>query len=161
MPNATHREADSPLEDVGGSAVRYALVVVLLWVGVLKFTAYEAEGITPLVTNSPLISWLYNALGGLGLAKLLGVVEIVLGLAIATRPVAPTVSMFGSLGACVMFLITLSFLVTTPGVWQPEYGFPFLSPMPGQFLAKDVVLFGAALWSAGEARVRRRCGDSA
>lgn len=31
------------------------------------------------------------------------------------------------------------------------YGFPFPSPMPGQFLAKDIVLLGAAIWTAGEA----------
>ncbi len=50
-----------------------------------------------------------------------------------------------------MFLITLSFTLTTPGMWQPGYGFPFPSPMPGQFLLKDVVSIGAAIWTAGEA----------
>ncbi len=50
-----------------------------------------------------------------------------------------------------MFLTTLSFALTTPGVWQPGYGFPFPSPMPGQFLAKDILSLGAALWTAGEA----------
>ncbi|MBA3316986.1 MAG: DUF417 family protein, partial [Gemmatimonadales bacterium] len=44
-----------------------------------------------------------------------------------------------------------TFLFTTPGVWQPGYGFPFPSPMPGQFIAKDLILLGAAIWSAGEA----------
>ncbi|MDQ2747707.1 MAG: DUF417 family protein, partial [Acidobacteriota bacterium] len=53
-------------------------------------------------------------------------------------------------GAIVMFLTTLSFLLTTPGVWQPGYGFPFASPSPGQFLAKDLLLLGAAVWTAGE-----------
>ena len=48
-----------------------------------------------------------------------------------------------------MFLITLSFLLTTPGVWQPSLGFPALSPSPGQFLSKDLVLLGAAIWTAG------------
>jgi reactive chlorine resistance protein C len=47
-------------------------------------------------------------------------------------------------------LITLSFMLTIPGVWQPGYGFPFLSGA-GQFLAKDVLLLGAAIWTAGEA----------
>jgi uncharacterized membrane protein YkgB len=28
------------------------LVLVLLWIGGMKFTAYEAEGIRPLVANS-------------------------------------------------------------------------------------------------------------
>jgi uncharacterized membrane protein YkgB len=57
----------------------------------------------------------------------------------------------GSGLAAGMFLTTLSFLVTTPG-WEPSQGgFPALSAMPGQFLLKDVVLFGVALFSAGEA----------
>ena len=48
-------------------------------------------------------------------------------------------------------LITLSFLLTTPGVWEPGYGFGFLSAMPGQFLAKDLVLLGVSIWTAAEA----------
>ncbi len=48
-------------------------------------------------------------------------------------------------------------LLTTPGVWQPGFGVPFLSPMPGQFLAKDLTLFAVSIWTAGEAlRAARR-----
>jgi uncharacterized membrane protein YkgB len=51
-----------------------------------------------------------------------------------------------------MFLTTLSFLVTTPGVWEPsEGGFPALTAIPGQFLIKDLALLGISLWSFGEA----------
>jgi uncharacterized membrane protein YkgB len=51
-----------------------------------------------------------------------------------------------------MFLTTLSFLVTTPGVWEPSLGgFPALSAVPGQFLIKDLALLGISLWSLGEA----------
>ena len=50
-----------------------------------------------------------------------------------------------------MFLTTLSFLFSTPG-WEASLGgFPALSVVPGQFLLKDVVLLGAAVWSLGEA----------
>ncbi len=88
---------------------------------------------------------------------LIGSIEIILGLLIATRSVAPRVSAIGSIGAIIMFLLTLTFVFTTPGVWQPGYGFPFPSPMPGQFLAKDILLLGAAIWTAGEAlRAARR-----
>jgi|GEM_PF-5571065 len=62
-------------------------------------------------------------------------------------------------GAIIMFLITLTFVLTTPGVWQPGYGFPFPSPMPGQFLLKDLMLLGAAIWTAGEALTRRQLGN--
>jgi uncharacterized membrane protein YkgB len=51
-----------------------------------------------------------------------------------------------------MFLTTLSFLASTPGVFEASAeGFPALSVVPGQFLLKDVVLLAAALWSLAEA----------
>jgi len=41
-------------------------------------------------------------------------------------------------------------------VWQPGYGFPYPSPAPGQFLLKDLLLLGAAIWTAGEALAAAR-----
>ena len=55
-----------------------------------------------------------------------------------------------SLGALALFLVTLTFVIITPDAGQPGYGIPFLSPMPGQFLAKDVALAAIATWTAGE-----------
>lgn len=147
------------LERIGAYVIRYGLVAVLLWVGLLKFTAYEAEGIQGLVANSPLLSWTYGVMSVRGLAAVLGVVEITLGILIALRCVAPKLSAFGSIGAIFTFLVTLTFILTTPGVWQPGYGFPFLSPMPGQFLAKDLLPLGAAIWTAGEALRAADRGD--
>jgi uncharacterized membrane protein YkgB len=51
-----------------------------------------------------------------------------------------------------MFLTTLSFLFSTPGMWESAPDFPL--PLPnivGWFLVKDLFLLGAAVWSAGEA----------
>jgi uncharacterized membrane protein YkgB len=138
-------------ERVGAAIIRYGLVIVLLWVGMLKFAAYESEGVYKLASNSPLLSWVYSMMSVQGFSKLLGVIEITLGILIATRRFAPKLSAVGSIGAIITFLITLSFVLTTPGVWQPGYGFPFLAPNPGQFLAKDLLLLGAAVWTAGEA----------
>jgi reactive chlorine resistance protein C len=42
------------LKSIGMHIARYGLAIVLLWIGGMKFTAYEAEGIKPLVANSPL-----------------------------------------------------------------------------------------------------------
>ena len=143
--------AGRAMGNVGHAILRYGLVVVLLWVGSLKFTAYEAKGIEPLVANSPLMSWTLGVMSLQAVSNLLGIIEITSSLSIAMRCCYPKVSAFGSLCAVGMFLITLSFVFTTPGVWQEGYGFPFPSPMPGQFLAKDILLLGAAIWSAGEA----------
>lgn len=144
-------EPGRKLAKVGEVVIRYALVAVLLWVGLLKFTAYEAEGIQGLVANSPLFSWAYGVMSVRSFAAVLGVIEISLGLLIALRPFAPKLSALGSLGAIVMFFLTMTFLLSTPGIWQPGYGFPCLSPMPGQFLAKDLIFLAAAIWTAGEA----------
>jgi reactive chlorine resistance protein C len=144
------------MEAVGRHTVRYGLVLVLLWIGGMKFTAYEAEGIRPLVANSPLMGWVYNLMSVTAFSSLLGVVEIAIGVLIALRPVWPAGSALGSGLAVGMFLTTLSFLVTTPG-WEPSLGgFPAVSAMPGQFVLKDIVLLGAALWTAGEAWAARQ-----
>lgn len=144
------------LQTAGKHVTRYGLVVVLLWIGGMKFTGYEAEGIKPLVENSPLMGWVYGFLSVTQLSAVLGVTEIAVGLLIALRPVWPVVSAAGSGLAVGMFLTTLTFLVTTPG-WEPTLGgFPALSAMPGQFVLKDVVLLGASLWTAGEALAAHR-----
>jgi uncharacterized membrane protein YkgB len=70
---------------------------------------------------------------------------------IASRPLSARAALVGSASAVGMFLTTLSFLLTTPGVWEASAGgFPALSVVPGQFLAKDFVLFGASLSMCGE-----------
>jgi uncharacterized membrane protein YkgB len=146
------------LEAIGTAVVRYGLALIIVWIGALKFAGYEAAAIEGLVANSPLLSWMYGIAGVPTVAAVIGGSEIVLGVLIAIRPFAPRVSAVGSLGAILMFLITLSFMLTTPGVWQPDYGLPFLSGA-GQFLVKDLILLGAAIWTAGNsleaASVRR------
>src|SRR6478752_2772450 len=150
----------SRLEAVGRELTRYGLVVVVGWIGLMKVTAYEAEGISPFVAHSPLMSWVYGLMSVRGFSAVLGVVEVAIALLIAARPFWPRASALGSALAVGMFLTTLSFLATTPGVWEPSAGgFPALSAVPGQFLVKDLALLGIALWSLGEAwRASRRRG---
>jgi len=131
----------------GIEILRYGLVIVLLWIGGMKFTSYEAAGIAPLEMHSPLMNWLYVLMGQRNVSDLLGVIEIALGVGIALRYVYPLVSGIASLLSVGMFLTTLSFLFTTPE-WEPTLGFPAISAMPGQFLLKDVVLLGAAIFTA-------------
>jgi uncharacterized membrane protein YkgB len=124
--------------------LRYGLVALLLFWGAAKFTAMEAEGIRPLVENSPLLRWLYPLLGVRGASSVIGVVELSAALLICTRPWWPKLSAIGSLIAVGTFLVTLSFLVTTPDVFSPTSPF-------GGFLLKDVILLGASLYAAAEA----------
>ena len=138
------------LEALGLNVARYALVLVLVWIGLMKFTAYEAGAIQPLVTNSPLMFWLYGLFSVQATSNLIGAAEIVAGVLIAIRPWSAPAGVVGSLMAVATFVITLTFLFSTPG-WEPSLGgFPALSVAPGQFILKDAVLLGAAIWSLGK-----------
>src|SRR6201997_4646390 len=92
---------------------RYGLVVVLAWIGFGKYVKMESR---VLIEHSPLMSWIYDYLSVTEVARGLGTMEIVAGLLIALRPVWPRASAAGSALAVVLFLGTLSFLFTTPGV---------------------------------------------
>lgn len=138
-------------ETVGRRSIQYSLILVLLWIGAMKFTAYEAESISGFVANSPLMSWAYQVISTRQFSGLLGVIELAVALLIAARPFSARLSAVGSALAAGMFLTTLSFLFSTPGVVESSLGFPALSVVPGQFLIKDFVLLGAAVWTTGEA----------
>lgn len=151
LPRPVVTRAPQLLDAVGTGVLRWALVAILLYFGAFKFTSVEAEAIRPLVMHSLFMGWLYGLLSVQGVSNLIGVAEITIGLLIATRGVAPRLSALGSLAAVLVFLSTLSFLLSTPGVWERAAGFPLPVPsLAGSFLLKDVFLLGAALVIAGE-----------
>lgn len=129
---------------LGRAVLRYGLVALLLMWGGFKFAAFEAEAIRPLIENSPLLAWLYPLLGVRGTSALIGVIEICAALLIAVRPWWPGASAVGSLLASGTFLVTLSFLFTTPGAFSP-------ASSVGGFILKDLILLGAALYTASDA----------
>ena len=131
----------------GGLAARYGLVVVIAWFGGMKFTNYEAQGIAPLVSESPFMSWCYDIFSVYTFSVLLGVFEVGAAILIAAKPWWPKASVLGSVLAIVLFAATISFLFTTPGVFE---GFPLLS-LTGGFLIKDVALLGISVWTLTDA----------
>ena len=141
--------AEHPVAVAGRLLVRYGLVVVIDWIGALKYTTYEAAAIQPLIAHSPLMSWLYNIFSVRALAAVFGTAEILAAVLIALRPLSARASAAGSAFGILLLLSTLSFLFSTPGVTAAG-GFPVLSVMAGQFLLKDLVLLGAALWTLGD-----------
>lgn len=161
------------LDRVGMGLLRLGLVIVLVWIGGLKFAKYEADGIVPLVANSPLMSFFYhfpapeyksymNPEGALNpahrqwheengtypFADGLGLVIVAIGILIALYPVLPQASAAGSFLLILMACTTLSFLITTPEAWVPAlgdstHGFPYLSGV-GRLVIKDAIMLGAA-----------------
>jgi reactive chlorine resistance protein C len=162
------------LDRIGMGLMRFALVLVLVWIGGLKFAKYEADGIVPLVANSPMMSFFYhhpapeyrthmNKEGELNVAHrqwnesngtypvsyALGIVIVSIGLLIALHPFLPQLAAVGSFLLILMACTTLSFLVTTPEVWVPAlgdsvHGFPYLAG-GGRLIIKDSIMLGAAV----------------
>jgi reactive chlorine resistance protein C len=139
------------IDTVGGLFARYGLVIVIAWYGALKFTNYEAQGIAPLVSESPFMSWLYDVFSVYTFSVLLGVFEVAAAVLVAVKPWWPKVSVFGSALAILLFAATISFLFTTPGVFDASAGgFPTLS-LTGGFLFKDLALMGVSVWTLTDA----------
>lgn len=147
-PTATRNRLADTLIRLGHLVSRYGLVVVLAWIGLGKYVKMEAR---VLIEHSPLMSWIYQLFTATEVARALGTMEIVAAVLIGLRPWWPRVAAAGSALAVLLFLGTLSFLLTTPGVVAAHLaGVPVLSALPGQFLLKDLVLIGVALWSLGD-----------
>jgi uncharacterized membrane protein YkgB len=148
MINSVHLQV--PERGVGHfnflALLRWALVVIFLWFGGMKFTAYEAGGIAPFMAHSPIMSWLQDLFGVQGSSYFIGVIELSTSAALVLGAFLPIFSALGAAMSCVTYIITLTFFLTTPGVAESTAGgFPAISALPGQFLLKDVVLLAASL----------------
>jgi uncharacterized membrane protein YkgB len=143
---------------VGAALVRYALALLLGYFGGLKFVATTAPLIAPLVEHSPLLAWLLRSFAVEDAARVIGAVEIGAALLLLASPASAWLALLGSLLAIGTFVTTLSFLVTTPGLFVRLPGVPVPAPSPlAAFLLKDALLLAAAVWSLAVAiRVLRR-----
>ena len=139
------------VQAIGGAVIRYGLVGVIGWIGLMKFTRVEAEAIWPLVQHSPLMSWASTALGVRPFSNLVGVAEVTIAALIALRPIAARASALGSALAVGMFATTLSFLLTTPGRLQGVVGL-----LPGNLGAHGTVPAQGRRPAGGRPLVPRR-----
>lgn len=121
------------------------LVLVLAWIGGVKFTASEAAGIEPLVASHLAFAWMPGLMGIQNTSYVIGVIELVTVLALAGFWFSARLYRIGLVLAAATFVLTLSFMVTFAGSWDAELGgFPALA-RSGHFLLKDLPLLAACL----------------
>jgi reactive chlorine resistance protein C len=128
---------------------RYALIVILALIGLSKFTAGEAAGIAPLVAHSPLLAWTAVFGSQQTTSDVIGASELLIVVLLLLRPIFPRAAALGALLAIGTFLITLSFLITTPHAFAFQ-GLAVLGDV-GAFLIKDLGLLGASIVVLGDA----------
>jgi len=121
------------------------MVVMLLWAGAYKMTRPGAEGIVPLVSNSPLISWHFKLFGPYIGSDLIGLTEIIAALLIIAGYVRPKAGILGGLIASAMFFITSTMFITTPGTTISVHGIRYMNLL-GLFLFKDVISLGVSFY---------------
>jgi reactive chlorine resistance protein C len=122
-----------------------AMIVMLLWAGSYKMTAPGAEGIIPLVSHSPLVSWHFKLFGPYIGSDIIGVTEIVAALLILTGYLKPKAGILGGFITTVMFFTTGSMVITTPGAIITVNGMRYMSFL-GLFLFKDFVSLGVSFY---------------
>jgi uncharacterized membrane protein YkgB len=123
------------------------MVVMLFWAGSYKMTAPGAEGIVPLVANSPLIWWHFKLFGPYIGSDIIGLTEITAAILILAGYVRPKAGIIGGLIVAIMFFITSAMILTTPGaiISVPGiHGMRYMSFL-GLFLFKDVISLGVSL----------------
>jgi uncharacterized membrane protein YkgB len=125
--------------------ISVGMIVMLLWAGSYKMTAPGAEGIIPLVSNSPLISWHFKLFGPYIGSDFIGLTEIMAALLMIVGYLRPKAGIIGGLIATGMFSITSTMLITTPGTIISVHGLRFMNFL-GLFLFKDVIAVGASLY---------------
>ena len=161
-------------QKLGINLIRVAILVIFVWIGGLKFWNYEAEGIVPFVANSPFMSFFYDKPAPeykeyklkegefdeakhrwhvenntYGFSRGLGLLIMAIGILTFLGIFFPKIGLAGAALAVIMTVGTLSFLVTTPEVWVPdwgsgEHGFPLLTGA-GRLVIKDTAILAGAI----------------
>ncbi len=121
------------------------MIVMLLWAGAFKMTAPGAEGIAPLVNNSPLISWNYKIFGVYHGSDLIGITEWIAAVLIFIGLFKPQAGVMGGAIAVLMFFTTSTMLITTPDALIKVGGLSYMNNL-GLFLFKDILNLGASFY---------------
>ena len=116
----------------------FGTVLILLWVGAFKFTITEANGIKDLVINHPLTFWMYDVFSIQMVSNLIGSFEIIVAILLLIGLKNKIVGQIAAVGLIIIFLMTLSYLFTTPDTWKTVDGLPITN----FFILKDIMYLG-------------------
>jgi uncharacterized membrane protein YkgB len=121
------------------------MIVMLLWAGKFKMTAPGAEGILPLVTHSPLISWEFEVFGPYLGSDIIGATEWTAAMLLIIGYFKPKAGILGGMILVGMFFTTSTALITTPDDTIIVHGIHYMNNL-GLFLFKDIISFGVAFY---------------
>ncbi|AZA59459.1 DUF417 family protein [Chryseobacterium shandongense] len=119
----------------------FGSAIILLWIGIFKFTPTEANAIKPLLENHFLTFFVYDMVSIQTVSNTIGVIEIIIAGLLLFSVKFASLRKYAAIGMIITFLITLSYLSTTPGIWKTVDGIP----VTDFFIVKDIMLLGFGL----------------
>jgi uncharacterized membrane protein YkgB len=131
--------------------ISVGMIVMLLWAGSYKMTVPGADGIVPLVSNSPLIWWHFKLFGTYIGSDIIGLTEVTAAILFVVGYFRPIAGVIGGLVTTLMFFVTSTMVISTPGaiISVPGiHGMRYMSFL-GLFLFKDVIALGASFYLVG------------
>ncbi|WP_394205718.1 DUF417 family protein [Shewanella waksmanii] len=119
------------------------VVLVMTWIGLMKFTQVEADGIESLMRSNLFFSWIYDYFSVLHGSYFIGVIELIAVLAMMMAKVSSRLYYLGLAMAGLTFIATQSFIFTLPA-YSLDNGLALLTGS-GQFIIKDIVLLASCV----------------
>ncbi|MDO4728108.1 MAG: DUF417 family protein [Bacteroidota bacterium] len=133
--------------EMGYGVSLFGAVLILLWIGIFKFTPSEAKAIEDLVQNHFLTFWVYDYFSLQAISNAIGLVEVGTALGLILSIWIVPLRKYVAWTMILTFLITLSYLFTTPKMWRMVDGIPITD----FFILKDILLLGFSLMLLGNA----------
>jgi len=112
----------------------FPVALVYIWIGGMKFTLIEAQGIEALVKSSFIMSWLYHFFDLQMTSNLIGTYDLIITLLLAISLYTKRYLVAGLLLASTVFLVTQSFLFT----FSASLSADTILAGTGQFIIKDI-----------------------
>lgn len=119
----------------------FGAALILLWIGIFKFTPTEANAVKPLVENHFLTFFAYDFMSVQAVSNAIGAIEIIIALLLIFSVKFAFLKRYAGIAMTITFLVTLSYLFTTPGIWKTVDGVP----VTDFFILKDIMFLGFGL----------------
>jgi len=134
-------EKSSNKDNIGYLIVVFGVSLVLIWIGIYKFTPTEAKLIQPLVENHFAMGWLYDVISVQAVSNIIGATEIIVALGLIIGIKHAKLAYVSGIAASIIFVATLSFLLTTPNTWKVSDGVLITN----FFLVKDILFLAISI----------------
>lgn len=109
------------------------VALVLLWIGGMKFTLLEAQGIEPLVASSPLMSWMYLLMDVQTTSNVIGIYDLLALVVLGAGLFFRALLIPGLLMCAAVFVTTQTFIMSYSGALDQN-----VLSGTGMFIIKDI-----------------------